>query len=355
MRQIEVSTPGKLVLFGEYAVLFGAPAVVAAMDRRAVVSLDPSSGDGWEMSAPGLARQPSRFEIAPGGAIRWLDAAQGSGEFHLVEKLISGIASSRLVDLRGLGSAAMILDTKSFFEGDEPQRSKLGLGSSAALTVALATALRLWSSDEPLIGEADQLQALVDLHRRVQGGAGSGIDVAASLLGGVIRYRLAVDGSVADASPVDLPGDLRMVFVWTGRSASTGDFLNRLRVRREEAPSVLNPVLEYLGSVSSAGASAFVTGDPEAFLDSVDDFWEALEKLGVAIDMPILSHEHRVLREAAIDCGVRYKPSGAGGGDFGIGFTSDRSKAVDFVHRVANEGFRTPDIGVDPLGVTSSR
>jgi phosphomevalonate kinase len=353
MEHIEVSAPGKLVLFGEYAVLFGAPAVVAAMDRRAVVSLDPSSGDRWEISAPGLVRQPSRFEIAPGGAMRWLDAEHGSGAFGLVERLFSGIAGSSSFDLERLRSAAMILDTKTFFEGDEPDRTKLGLGSSAALTVALVTALRLWSGDEGITGEADQLRRLVDLHRWVQGGAGSGIDIAASLLGGVIRYQLAADGSVADASPVDLPGDMRMIFVWTGRSASTGDFLNRLRVRREEVPRVVNRVLEDLASVSSAGASAMATGDSEDFLDSVDAFWEALEKLGTAIDMPILSAEHRLLRQLAIECGVRYKPSGAGGGDFGIGFSTNHAANAELSARAHASGFKTVDLGVDESGVAT--
>ena len=48
MDRIEVSAPGKLILFGEYAVLFGAPAAVAAVDRRAVVTLlpfPPGAGD----------------------------------------------------------------------------------------------------------------------------------------------------------------------------------------------------------------------------------------------------------------------------------------------------------------------
>jgi phosphomevalonate kinase len=36
------SAPGKLVLAGEYAVLDGAPAIVMAVDRRAVVSVAAS-------------------------------------------------------------------------------------------------------------------------------------------------------------------------------------------------------------------------------------------------------------------------------------------------------------------------
>jgi phosphomevalonate kinase len=33
------SAPGKLILTGEYAVLFGAPALVMAVDRRATVQI----------------------------------------------------------------------------------------------------------------------------------------------------------------------------------------------------------------------------------------------------------------------------------------------------------------------------
>ena len=59
MDVIETSAPGKLVLLGEYSVLFGAPAIVAAVDRRAIVRLEGSAGDAWKVSAPGLAPGPA--------------------------------------------------------------------------------------------------------------------------------------------------------------------------------------------------------------------------------------------------------------------------------------------------------
>ena len=38
--RIRASAPGKIVLSGEYAVLDGAPAICAAVDRRAAVTIE---------------------------------------------------------------------------------------------------------------------------------------------------------------------------------------------------------------------------------------------------------------------------------------------------------------------------
>ena len=354
MDRIEVSAPGKLVLFGEYAVLFGAPAAVAAVDRRAVVTLRPFAGDGWEIAAPGLVPQPARLDVGPGNSVRWHDEKLGRGAFGLVDKLLRGIGESGSIDFVTLSPLAATLDTRAFFEFTVGGGSKLGLGSSAALTVALASALEVWAGGGPTAETEGRLQELVDLHRGVLGGTGSGIDVAASFLGGVIRFQLAADGSVVQAASLVLPENLRMVFVWTGCAASTGDFLGRLQTRREEVPKEVNPVLDELGAVSSDGVGALADGDAEGFLEAVDAFWKALDQLGIVIGMPILSDEHHALRRIADDCGVRYKPSGAGGGDFGIGFATDEDAAAALRSGAEASGFHVLELGLDHSGVLGS-
>lgn len=351
MQSITTSAPGKLVLFGEYAVLFGAPAAVAAVDRRAVITLASETGDNWVVMAPGLVEDPARFAPGKANSVRWIDDAD-RGELGLVEKLFEGLQGS--IDLQSLPPLSMTLDTRKFFEKTKGRRSKLGLGSSAALTVAMASALESWSGRVRDEGAADRLQRYVDLHRAIQGGAGSGIDVAASCLGGVIRFRLADDRSIAEAEELVLPEELRLVFVWTGSSASTGDFLARLRIRREQEPSAVNPVLDELGEVSATGIDALAGDDAARFLDAVDAFWTVLDRLGAAIEMPILSDDHRVLRQIAGECGVRYKPSGAGGGDFGIGFAFEDEVVDTFRSRAEASGFCVLEIAVDRSGVVSS-
>jgi phosphomevalonate kinase len=286
--------------------------------------------------------------------VRWHDEKLGRDAYGLIDKLLRGIGESGSIDLVNLPSLEATLDTRAFFESAGGWDSKLGLGSSAALTVAFASALEVWAGGEAASGGAQRLQELVALHRGAQGGAGSGIDVAASLLGGVIRYQLADDGSVAEAVPLVLPENLRMVFVWTGRAAITGDFLGRLEARREEAPQEVNPVLDELGAISSDGVEALAQNDADGFLNAVDAFWEVLEQLGDVIVMPILSEEHRALRQIAVDRGVRYKPSGAGGGDFGVGFTTDPDAAAAFANSVGASGFRILELSIDQNGLERS-
>jgi phosphomevalonate kinase len=350
MRTIAASAPGKLVLFGEYAVLFGAPAVVAAVDRRAVVTVSSRASDDWQVMAPGLVKNPARLVPGAENSVRWIDEGE-RGAFALLEMLLRCMKGS--VDLEKLPSMSITLDTRSFFESADGMRSKLGLGSSAALTVALASALEGWAGGDRDTDPIARLQRYVDLHRTVQGGAGSGIDVAASTLGGVIRFRLAEDRSIAEAGQLVVPNVLRLEFVWTGRSASTGDFLGRLDARRAESPDQVNPVLDDLAAVSASGVDALERDDAGTFLDAVDNFWTVLDRLGGAIEMPILSADHRDLRRIADGCGVHYKPSGAGGGDFGVGFALDDMAANAFGSRAESAGYRVVDISVDHSGLKS--
>lgn len=353
--KIEVSAPGKLVLLGEYAVLSGAPAMAMAVNRRARVELAPSESDRWTLIAPDLAPRPVELDVGPGGVVRWIDEELGGERFTLVERLLRELDRAGVVEVGQLAPLVATLDTREFFISRGDSRCKLGLGSSAALTVALTSALAAWADDGRMPdADARWLQTLVDLHRGMQGGLGSGIDVAASVLGGVIRFRLDEASSVAAAQPVALPADLQVLFFWTGRSASTSGFLERLGARRAAHPLSVDRVISRLGELSKAGIDALEAGDSSAFLDAVDGFWDALEALGREIEMPILSQEHRRLRRLAVESGVRYKPSGAGGGDLGIAFAIDSDRLQEMAVRAEAQGFTALDLETDPSGFTVS-
>lgn len=348
---VQTSAPGKLVLIGEYAVLFGAPAVVIAVNRRARVELVPSAGGRWSFTAPGLAAEPADLELGANGDLSWLgDAATARRHFGLVERLLNGLTEAGIIEPRALPPLAATLDTRAFFDGSGDERKKLGLGSSAALTVALASALLGWAGKERP-PDPEWLRTLVDLHRGMQGGLGSGIDVAASLLGGVVRYQLEGAGVEPVAAALALPEDLQMLCIWTGRPASTGDLLARLEASREEDPQAVEQALGRLGEVSVEGVGALERGRSADFLEVVEAFWDALEDLGREIGLPILSDEHRRLHRLASEFGVRYKPSGAGGGDFGLAFTTDPGQAAAMAARATADGFKVLDLRVDPVGL----
>ncbi len=349
---IVASSPGKLVLIGEYAVLFGAPALVVAVNRRAEVRLEPVPGTVWSVAAPGLAEVPTELEIAAAGRVRWGDPELATTTFKLVDRLLEAMGDAGRLARPRSDACAVTLDTRQFFAAEDGRR-KLGLGSSAALTTALVTALgRLEEDRVEDENELTRLSHLVALHRAVQGGRGSGIDVAASLLGGVVRYRLDDGGGVAEAARCSLPADLHCRFIWTGRAARTAEFLERLEDARATDRAAVDAVLAELASTSERGIAAVDAGAGGDFLAAADGFVPVLDALGLAIGMPVVSPQHRTLWRLASRLGVSYKPSGAGGGDFGLALALDRDRLEGFCEEASNLGSTPVDLAVDTIGTS---
>jgi phosphomevalonate kinase len=348
-----LSAPGKLVLLGEYAVLHGAPAVVMAVDRRARVELVPSGGERWSVKAPPLARDELPFSVAADGRVHWHGTTGvGPQRLELVDRLIESMAAAGLIDAAAATPAAVTLDTRALFEDGAGGGTKLGLGSSAAATVALASALALWCGRDQLLADRLRwLETLLALHRGLQGGRGSGVDLAASLLGGLVSYRLGEEGTIAAADQLAMPEGLHLVVLWTGRAADTGSMLRQLDARVAEGDRAVETALARLAELSEAGSEAFRPGRVSSLLEIADAFCEAMDALGRAAGLPLISAEHEALRSLARRHGASYKPSGAGGGDLGIALAAE-AHAIDATAAAAVEaGFRIVPLHLDRRGL----
>jgi phosphomevalonate kinase len=267
---------------------------------------------------------------------------------HVIEQLVR----DGRYDVRDHGPLTLEIDTTAFSMASDAGRKKLGLGSSAAATVVLASVLVGWTragrAPEP---DRRWLRDLVVLHRKLQGGRGSGIDVAASLLGGAIEFRCHVGSGEPSAQPLELPEGLHLSLVWTGRVAGTTDFLKRLEARRAVGVRAVDSALSVLADASDRGLASLGASRVGGFLGAVDAFWSGLHDLGCALEMPILSAEHLQLWELANQCGAHYKPSGAGGGDLGVAFAESGGPLREFEHRAREAGFLVPDMTVDRVGL----
>jgi phosphomevalonate kinase len=328
------SAPGKLLLLGEYAVLDGAPALVAAVDRRARAVIESHAESDIRVLAPDLDID-ARASVGPDGALQWDDAA-AAARLHLVAGVLGAMPAAHREGYR------LTLSTRDFF--DTPG-TKLGLGSSAALTVALAGALR-----SHLGLPRPSLAELVRLHRTMQGGRGSGVDIAAALAGGVVVYT-GGDTSVPQATPVALPPTLHWCCVFTGRSASTPHMLARFRDWREFRPAAYRARMTQLAGIAGDGIRAVRGGDAGSLLEALGAYADGLDALGRDAGIDIVSAEHREIRNAARRCGVIYKPSGAGGGDIGVGFAGDSSHIEALRRALAPGGYRMIDVAVDAQGL----
>ena len=303
------AAPGKIVLWGEYAVLAGAPAAVMAVDRYAQATLTPGQSL-WRYSASGF--------MAP---------ALHTAEARPPQTAVTRIARA-VLDAWGLSAFpdpfALHCDTRALHQG----AAKLGIGSSAAATVATYASLADALQREATCAEA------IGIHRALQGG-GSGLDVAAAWHGGVTRFQ---DG---EADVWSWPEALAWQVIWTGSVAHTGTHIADFAAwRAQENTGVLD-------ALSAASEAAFATLNQDALISYTD----ALARLDDAAGLGIYTQAHRKIATIAHDRALVYKPCGAGGGDIGIAFGTDRQALSDFATAVQAAGFYAPDMEIAQHGV----
>ncbi len=291
---VTARAPGKLFITGEWAVLRGAPALVAAVDRHASVTVEPG-GDGIVVES-----------VAEGRS----DHLDGAGDGPLP----GGDAGAVLAALRQRREPPRALriavDSCAFLVGER----KLGLGRSAATLVAASAALAAGETPAQLLGRALEANALF------QAGQGSGADVAAAVHGGVVEVRRSADG-LAVASRT-LPAGLHLVAGWTGTPAPTTPLLVRF------ATSPTPAALADLSAAAVAAADAVTRGDAATLLDAVERSAALLVRLGAELDLPLVTPALATLVRVANRVGAAAKPSGAGAGDCGIALATSLAQAA---------------------------
>ncbi len=311
MNSLVASAPGKVVLSGEYAVLDGAPAISMAVNRRAVAVLTPASGDEATITSVGLV----------GGTDRNLfDSAVRAAQF------------------KRAGDCLFLLDTSAFVDADSGE--KFGIGSSAALMVALGRLMAPGAASDSEVGATAAIA-----HRDFQNGAGSGVDIATSVTGGLIEFRMP-DTRV---TKVTWPSGLSFALLWSGVGASTQERVDRLKMS-EAKPSRLA-----LSDAAAATATAWRSGSAAAVMAAYVEYIDALMSFSVDHGLGIFEAGHDALVQDANADGLVYKPCGAGGGDIGIALATDSAQLNTFVERAAESGFRHLDFDIDTTGVKIGR
>lgn len=298
MSGVIASAPGKIVLSGEYAVLDGAPAICMAVDRRARVNARCLEAEWNSISTRGYLAAEGRF-IASGGTVEWLE---GKGKFDLID------AVWRTLSPLGNKSLSIELDTGAFFDATSGQ--KLGLGSSAALTVALVAAL---TESNNVFDKA------LRIHRLFQGGVGSGVDIASGVHGGLIEYRMENRA----IRPLCWPVGLKYRLIWMGVAASTGAKLKRLEgARNHRSRDML---------AASAASVAAAWHSAAEVLARYPAYIAVLRQFSDDYDLGIFEAGHDKLASDAVAAGLVYKPCGAGGGDVGILLGTSDEQLDEFV------------------------
>jgi mevalonate kinase len=265
--------PGKVLLLGEHAVVYGEPALAAAIPRFVTVEVEP-------------AAEP-RIEL-PGGVQTPFPVVQAAAQMA-----------------REAGIAGFVARVRS----ELPLGS--GLGSSAALGVALARAFKPGCSADEAARLAMHLEQL--LH-----GAPSGVDPAVCARGGVIFFTRGEPALIEEVR-----GSAWLVVLLSGIARGTHSTVMPLAERRKTDPRIAGH-LRRLGELAREGRKQFETGDLKMLGTSFEQAHSLLRD-GLEVSCPELEIAVESLRKAGA---LGAKLTGAGGGGAAIGLARDEAHAA---------------------------
>ncbi len=301
------SAPGKLILYGEHAVVFGEPALSTAINLRAEVYTRPHE----EWLADGASIDQPRY--------RYVKAAV------------------RRANARG----PLWIEIRSMIP------SGAGLGSSAAVTVATLGAVH--ALDGTFDARTIAAEAF-EVEHEVQGRA-SPIDTSTSTAGGallVLRepeqdllWSVQRDTRQWSLHRCKLP-PLDFVVGYTGISAATGPLVAQVRERVDRDPEAAERVRE-IGRITLEGVHALRRSDLAEAGRLMDRNHVLLNELGVG--HPTLDRLVAAARPHAHGA----KLTGAGGGGSMVALSEEPEKAAQAIRKAGGKAFI---VRSEPVGVT---
>ncbi len=304
---VAVRAPGKCIVFGEHAVVHGAPELVFAIDLHTQVIVRASSELRLNADREATSRNPyfrSALELS------WKDRPP--------------------IDVRAVSRI--------------PRSA--GLGSSAALVASLAAAFGAATGgiDRPTLA-----QRSFEIERGAQG-VGSAGDTTAVVGGGFLAVNGGAGTPLWTVSGPDRTWDVRRVpdpgWVWvvahSGIPRSTGDAV-RAVARRLEAPDGPELLHEF-SRVAAEGIRAVGAGDRRTVAELLGRNHELLREVGVS--HPRLEE----LLKAAAPAAEGAKLTGAGAGG-SIVVLPVPGKETELVRRLARAGALPFVVRPDPTGV----
>ena len=288
---VRLSVPGKVILMGEHAAVYGRPAVVAAVDLRLAVEarVGPPRAGGVRLDLPDLGLEEEHTWLAledftHKARRRWRTFQSGDAPFRpandrsalvriAVGEALASLPSPAAEQLRGRTLELRL-------------RSRIpvgaGLGSSAAAAVGVVAAVRALATGARPPGDLEALEAAALEVERRQHGFPSGIDSGTVLRGGVLLVRRAGEELRFDDLPRPEWLSAAVGILDSGTPGqTTGAVVTAVRGRYDEEPERTAAVFDRIEAAVESFRAALRDGGPRDAAAAIADGHRALVELGV--------------------------------------------------------------------------
>ncbi len=244
---IRTSAPGSIMITGEHAVVYGSRAIVAAIEQRLTVTLTPRKDR--EVTISSQIADPLRTH---------LDELQTSGAYKFVLAAIAMHQSEMTFGFDLLISSEI--------------NPTLGLGSSAAVTIAVLGAISTFVGQSHESVHAKAYQIIQDIQ-----GRGSGADLAASFQGGMIAYRAPEQTEII---PLAAPPELSLKYC--GYKTPTAVVLQKIASQMQGNEAIFDALYAEMGVLADQAITAAQARDWQSFAEALTAYQTRMEALGVS-------------------------------------------------------------------------
>lgn len=268
------SAPGKVILFGEHAVVYGRHAVVTAINRRCYAEVKKSN-------------------------VFHIRSKIGTSALDFKKHPYISYAVKRFREFRSVEGADITIDSEI------PVGS--GLGSSSAVTVSTLKALD--AEFEGGLSDEDIYEIARNVELDVQG-KGSGTDPYISTYGGAWL--------IPDKRDFTISG-LQFMVVDSQQSSSTRKMVSRVARLRDEYPGVIDAVFDVIDNISISSVEYLQNKDLKALTKLIHLNQCMLNSIDVSTEIIDL------LIQNLSRSGVTAKITGAGGGGCVVGVGNENA------------------------------
>ncbi len=341
---ITVSAPGKVHLIGEHSVVYGEPAIIAAIGKRCYVEAEKS--DKVKIANRELNKNIA-FEIKDILSFTqevselWERCHEKGNFSELFSKMKQdGLNYAKVAVGKTLKSIGVNGGVELKIKSDIPFGS--GVGSGAALAVAVVKAISELYGKKLSDDETNKIAFEIE---KIAHGTPSGGDNAACCYGGLIWFEKKINGNNIRSLKEDVPYRLEnFVLVYIKKSErSTGEMVQLVRNLEE---NYRNLRIKNLGKLTSEMLDALKNRNFVTMKEIINETQRNLAELGVS------TMEIDELAFAVREIGGAAKLCGAGGGGIVLCYHENRSKLIEAIRNMNYKPIEV-QLGVDGVRVES--
>ena len=249
------SAPGKVILFGEHAVVYGEPAIAVPLNSlraTATITAEENLSESLIVDAPGIAVHARLDQLAPG---------------HPLAAAI--YETMRVLNISTPPGGTMCI------QSDLPAAA--GLGSSAAITIAIARALADCFGAELHANTAAQIASAVE---HIHHGNSSGIDPT------VIAHNSALYFTKhKDPELISPHSSLKLVIADSGTTGSTRAAVNVVRSLHDTSPVHYSVIFAEIGALTASARLPLEAGQHVLLGQMLNANHKLLQAIGVSTQL----------------------------------------------------------------------